>query len=724
MADEPVKIQLFVSGRDDINNLIKDLNTGNASIDQMSTALRTLQKYWNALDADARGKFGPGTKAAFEQIDKLRDNTEKLTTAQTKSRNSYFELGQALRQHTMDNLNASKAFGPWLSNLSNGAQTIQEYRIATVAAGQSSALLEMGMTTLAGGIVIADIALLKFIWDMKDFAVAGARMEMLRGQFNKFSTKEGLDATKTMANLREVTNREVTELQILQATMQFKLLGTSMTDITKMLEFAEQRSKLLGKSFEEVVQSLLRVEMGGGKRAARSLGLIVDMDEAEAKYALSIGKTSDKLNDAEKRTGFYKAVLDAAGTSQDAFAGATNDTLSSINQLNTAYEDFKNELSKDAGVFKGFWDEWALKLRIITSFLQLIDSWENKRPNKPLPAPITAHSQLPGMISPRSAAGQDTGIPALQTQALLKWQQANEQEFAKASIALNEDEFQKKMALLDLEETEKKKAMEKEITNVTLQQQALLQIENEYALKRRLARRENDLKVAAEAQSAAASYDAGRKKFSDNQQKLEKQVAERLQYAANKRQKAGGSGVTTSLEDNIKGAMSEYSMLFSVIESGVNSLGQAITTQIHDKLVEAFHGANSIAQQFILGVLDGIMKIGEKAAMSAAIGGVLSMIPGVGSFGSIFSSLFHFDQGGWINEPVLGVGMHTGAGYTIAERRPEYVQGANGMGQHARFGAQQAAMRPSIHVVPIVNNTGLAVQVEVGNRINKTNRRY
>jgi hypothetical protein len=44
-----------------------------------------------------------------------------------------------------------------------------------------------------------------------------------------------------------------------------------------------------------------------------------------------------------------------------------------------------------------------------------------------------------------------------------------------------------------------------------------------------------------------------------------------------------------------------------------------------------------------------------------------------GGIGGFFKNIFGFANGGTISEPVVGVGMRSGAGYTIAERGPEQV---------------------------------------------------
>jgi len=89
--------------------------------------------------------------------------------------------------------------------------------------------------------------------------------------------------------------------------------------------------------------------------------------------------------------------------------------------------------------------------------------------------------------------------------------------------------------------------------------------------------------------------------------------------------------------------------------------------------------------------------------------------------GKLVGAIFGLQHGGMISEPVVGMGMRSRAIYTLAERGPEYVTPAYRVGQAARLG-QQFEFQPSIQVVPIIDNAGLAVRVEIGNRQNARRR--
>lgn len=101
----------------------------------------------------------------------------------------------------------------------------------------------------------------------------------------------------------------------------------------------------------------------------------------------------------------------------------------------------------------------------------------------------------------------------------------------------------------------------------------------------------------------------------------------------------------------------------------LNTGFSALSSTIHDGIVNAFGQANSVFQQFVVGVLEGIASIAEKLASSAIIAGIGSLF-GLGPFGALFKGISGFATGGTLYEPVVGMGA-SGRMYSFAENSPE-----------------------------------------------------
>jgi hypothetical protein len=130
------------------------------------------------------------------------------------------------------------------------------------------------------------------------------------------------------------------------------------------------------------------------------------------------------------------------------------------------------------------------------------------------------------------------------------------------------------------------------------------------------------------------------------------------------------------------------------------------TNILTQRLMQALNLGDSLAAK-IAGSVGGSL-------LSAGITTGLSYIPFVGPLLSgVYNATNKKAGGGWINEPVFGVGLNTRQTYAIGERGPEYVSPAssNRMGQQGRGGGM---MQPIVNVYNRLTPTGLATTVEIG----------
>lgn len=154
---------------------------------------------------------------------------------------------------------------------------------------------------------------------------------------------------------------------------------------------------------------------------------------------------------------------------------------------------------------------------------------------------------------------------------------------------------------------------------------------------------------------APAAMDAGGK----DDAWTEGMLAMQAQWAKDK------SEATRAFNDIQDSGESMFDALDDAMDGWASSWSGTLTDMIWDS--EASFG--DIARQF--GKMLTQMYI-QKQIMEPAIASFQT----AGGFSALFSagkSALSFDKGGWISEPVTGVGMRSGKGYSIAENQPEYV---------------------------------------------------
>lgn len=147
---------------------------------------------------------------------------------------------------------------------------------------------------------------------------------------------------------------------------------------------------------------------------------------------------------------------------------------------------------------------------------------------------------------------------------------------------------------------------------------------------------------------------------------------------------------------------------------GATNVGQAWKSAFFDVMEMNFKDLESTAlsvlkaiQRMLIDILyqqTMYSKSGLLTQISGALPRVLGSSATQSSGFNVTSPMQGYASGGWITEPISGIGLHTGKGYTLGEAGPEYVapKGKVGIGQ-----------APNMKVV-VQNNTGVESTAEQG----------
>lgn len=143
-------------------------------------------------------------------------------------------------------------------------------------------------------------------------AKEGAQGMQQRQGFANLAGSRGLNGDAILAELERVSAGTIATQELVEKAGTSMLLGIDGKVLPKLLEIARASSRITGasitKSFEDVSLAVGRQS----KMILDNLGIILDVDKANAAYAASLGKTAASLTDAERKQAFMNATL-AAG---------------------------------------------------------------------------------------------------------------------------------------------------------------------------------------------------------------------------------------------------------------------------------------------------------------------------------------------------------------------------------------------------------------------------
>lgn len=174
-----------------------------------------------------------------------------------------------------------------------------------------------------------------------ELAKAGAQAQELEKSYEKMVTSFGGNSDKILRDMKKMSNGTVSETKQMKLANQAMLLmgEGSLDKLPKMMEIARASAKATGESTEFMFESMVTGMGRQSKMILDNLGIIVDVDQANKKYAQSIGKTASQLTEAEKKQAFFNATMEAGEDTIKRVGGGVDSNIESFLKLETAVID-------------------------------------------------------------------------------------------------------------------------------------------------------------------------------------------------------------------------------------------------------------------------------------------------------------------------------------------------------------------------------------------------
>ena len=192
-----------------------------------------------------------------------------------------------------------------VATAANSVQLRNQGRIAS-ATGQA-------LATLRSKMLLYTFAMSIGVKQMIDFSRQAAKIE---GMSNAFNTLQGTTdgATIALSRLRDATNGTMNDMDLFRQANNAMVLGITKNseEMARMFDLAQRLGRALGVDTAHAVESLITGIGRQSRLMLDNIGIVVKSEEAYEKYAMSLGKTTSQLTDAEKKQAFLNATLEAA----------------------------------------------------------------------------------------------------------------------------------------------------------------------------------------------------------------------------------------------------------------------------------------------------------------------------------------------------------------------------------------------------------------------------
>ncbi|HEX6940891.1 MAG TPA: hypothetical protein VF158_15850 [Longimicrobiales bacterium] len=156
------------------------------------------------------------------------------------------------------------------------------------------------------------------------------------------------DSAAALQKLQGATRGLISDFDLMQGFNQAIALGSArnVDEFARMSRVALALSRTLGIDAKFALESLNTGIARQSKLFLDNLGIIVNVEEANARYAAQLGKTAAELTDLEKREAFRAAALDAAERAVSKLGTGSVTAGDKVTQFMTRLRNFRDEIGK------------------------------------------------------------------------------------------------------------------------------------------------------------------------------------------------------------------------------------------------------------------------------------------------------------------------------------------------------------------------------------------
>lgn len=215
------------------------------------------------------------------------------------------------------------------------------------------------------GQFIAASAVMNAVEGLKNFTVgavaSAAAAERLGKATDSMALGFGSSGAAITESIQRASGDTIDQMAAMQAANQAMLLGVakSPAEFDKLTRVAVSLGRAMG---QDATKSIEDMTIGLGRQSKLildNLGLMVNVEKANEKYAASVGKTVDQLTDAEKKQAFINEALAQGEQKMKTLGDQSLTTADKVDQLKARWSDFGTEFGNvllkigDGGALQG-----------------------------------------------------------------------------------------------------------------------------------------------------------------------------------------------------------------------------------------------------------------------------------------------------------------------------------------------------------------------------------
>lgn len=158
---------------------------------------------------------------------------------------------------------------------------------------------------------------------------AAEDIKAVNQQFEILASQAGIVGEELKKGLKDAAGGLIDDTDLLkEANRAIVTMGESASKLPEIMELARKATATMGGDLSHNFEAISQAVSNGNTRMLKHMGIVIDNDRALRDYAVSIGKATSQLTDAERRQAILNAVLKY---SQERFQGINADVKEAQN---------------------------------------------------------------------------------------------------------------------------------------------------------------------------------------------------------------------------------------------------------------------------------------------------------------------------------------------------------------------------------------------------------
>jgi len=177
------------------------------------------------------------------------------------------------------------------------------------------------------------------------FGQRGVIFKNVQTSFRNLAARQGQDADKMLAKMKELSGGTVSELEIMKQANNAILLGLPVDKFGDMVQIARGAAQATGESMQHMLNSIT-VGMGRqSKLVLDNTGIVFDLGKAYDEYGAKVNKGGAQLTDYEKKQAFINKALEVGKRNLDNLGGVQDSASDKWNAMKNQVTNTVDKLS-------------------------------------------------------------------------------------------------------------------------------------------------------------------------------------------------------------------------------------------------------------------------------------------------------------------------------------------------------------------------------------------